>query len=100
MVALMELAAVRLMKPHLAVGETSVAIEMKMIHAAPSVGGTLRAVASYAGINGRLHRFRIHVFDESGLIGSAEHTRALVFERKLLALERRRAANAGSMLSA
>ena len=98
-VSLMELAAIRLMKPQLSDGETSVSIEMKVTHAAPGVGGMLRAVASYAGISGRVHRFRIHVFDESGLIGSAEHTRAVVIERRLLALERR-GASAGASLSA
>src|SRR5262245_48728262 len=84
MIELMELAAARLMKTHLG-GATSIAIEMKVTHVSPAtVGGTLRAVAVYHGVAGRLHRFRINVFDESGLIGSAEHTRAVAIERKLL----------------
>ncbi len=98
MVELMELAAVRLMKPHLADGESSVSIEMKVTHASPAGGGTLRAVATYDGVSGRLHRFSIHAFDESGLVGSAEHTRAVVGERRLLALARRGAGKAGTML--
>jgi fluoroacetyl-CoA thioesterase len=99
MVELMELAAARLMKTHLAEGETSVSIEMKVTHVAPNAGGgTLRAVAAYGGVCGRLHRFKINVFDESGLIGSAEHTRAVVVERRLLALARRRAGKASALL--
>jgi fluoroacetyl-CoA thioesterase len=92
MIELMELAALRLMRQHLGAGESSVSIEMKMTHVAPTiVGGMQRAVASHDGVSGRLHRFTINVFDESGLIGSARHTRAVVTERKLLGLARRRA---------
>jgi fluoroacetyl-CoA thioesterase len=101
MIQLMELAAARLMKPHLRDTESSVSIEMKVTHvASTTVGGTLRAVAAHAGVAGRLHRFRINVFDESGLIGSAEHTRAVILERHLLDKTRRRAdkATAPSMV--
>jgi fluoroacetyl-CoA thioesterase len=92
MIELMELAAARLMKPNLRDAESSVSIEMKVTHvASTTVGGTLRAVAAYAGVAGRLHRFRINVFDESGLVGSAEHTRAVIIERRVLARARGRA---------
>ena len=98
MIELMELAAARLMKPQLRDAQSSVSIEMKVTHiASTTVGGTLRAVAAYAGVAGRLHRFRINVFDESGLIGSAEHTRAVTTERRLLAKRRRRADPADSL---
>jgi len=99
MIELMELAAARLMKQNLGDGESSVSIETKVTHVATiTVGGYLRAVASPAGVAGRLHRFKINVFDESGLIGSAEHTRAVVIERRLLAMERRRAGKASALL--
>ncbi len=100
MIELMELAAARLMKPHLRETETSVAIEMKVTHMAPApVGGMLRAVATSDGIAGRLHRFKVNVFDESGLIGSAEHTRAVVIERRLLAMAQRRAGKISALLA-
>jgi fluoroacetyl-CoA thioesterase len=100
MLELMELAAVRLMRIHLADGESSVSTEMTVTHAAPaSPRGALRAVAAYQGIAGRLHRFAINVFDESGLIGSAEHTRAVVSESGLLDLARLRAEKASPLLS-
>jgi fluoroacetyl-CoA thioesterase len=100
MIELMELAALRLMKPHLRDGESSVSIEMKMTHAAPTtVGGVMRAVAAYDGVFGRMHRFRINVFDESGLIGSAKHTRAVVIERRVVASARRRAGKPAMLLT-
>ena len=91
MIDLMEIAAVRLMKSHLGMGETSVAVAMNVTYAAPSLrhsagGSGMRAVASYIGISGKLHRFRINAFDESGLIGTAEHTRAVAVERRLVSV--------------
>jgi fluoroacetyl-CoA thioesterase len=92
MLELMQLAAARLMKSHLRAGESSIAIEMNLTFRAPTtMGGAMRAVAAYEGISGRMHRFTINTFDESGLIGSAKHTRAVVGERRLLAVARRRA---------
>jgi fluoroacetyl-CoA thioesterase len=90
MIELMELAASRLIKSRLKDGETSVGVALNVTYAAQTAAsGTVRAVASYVGVTGRLHRFAIHVFDESGLIGSAEHTRAVVTERRLSAVARR-----------
>ena len=91
LVALMELAAARLMRAALGDGESSVALEMNLTHAAPkAVQGLVRAVATYRGFAGRMHRFTVHAFDETGLIASAEHTRAVVVERQLVGLARRR----------
>jgi len=93
MVELMELAASRLMKTRLREGESSLGIEMNVTHAASTtVGGTLRAVATYDAVSGRVHRFTINVFDATGLIGSARHARAAVAERKLLAMARTKVA--------
>jgi predicted thioesterase len=95
MIGLMELAAARLMKPHLESGESSVGISTNVTHAAcRAATGTIRAVATHEGISGRTHRFTIHAFDETGLIGSAEHARTVVADRKLLALARPRVAAA------
>ena len=76
-------------------GESSVAVAMNVTYAAaslrqPNGGSTMRAVATHCGISGRLHRFKINVFDESGLIGTAEHTRAVVIERRLTSIARQR----------
>jgi fluoroacetyl-CoA thioesterase len=101
MIELMELAALRLMKSRLRDGESSVGIEMNVTHATPgAVCGVMRAVASYRGVSGRLHRFAIHAFDETGLIGTSEHTRAVVGVKKLLAAEARREGNPENVASA
>lgn len=99
MIELMELAAARLMKPHLRDGEASVAIAMNVTHVArTAMEGHVRVVATPESISGRMHRFTIHAFDESGLIGSAEHTRAVVVEKRLLAMARRRVGHPSPML--
>jgi len=105
MIELMEMAAARLMKSHLRDGESSVAVAMNVTYAAhslrhPGAGTTMRAVASYNGISGRLHRFKINAFDESGLIGTAEHTRAVTVERRLTSVARRLAGESSTLLMA
>ena len=89
----------RLMQAAAAEGESSVSIAMSVTHVAADARSVAicARVAGYAGVTGRLHRFRINVFDESGLIGSAEHTRAVVIERRLMAMARRSAGNASSI---
>jgi len=103
MIELMEIAAARLMKSHLRERESSVAVATNVTYAAASLrlphgGSTMRAVASYHGISGRLHRFKINAFDESGLIGTAEHTRAVAMERRLTSVARRIAGESSTLL--
>ncbi|MEO8016326.1 MAG: hypothetical protein ABI769_00805 [Pseudomonadota bacterium] len=99
MIELMELAALRIMKPRLLEGESSISVAMNVTYAAHTVvRGTVRAVATSGGTSGRLHRFTVHVFDESGLIGSGEHTRAVAVERRLLVTAGIRSGNPGMLL--
>lgn len=96
-VQLMEQAAARLLRPQLDEGETSLALTMNLTHAVTGpISGNLRAVATYRGAAGREHRFLVHVFDESGLVASAEHTRTIVGARGVSAPPRR--AGKASML--
>jgi predicted thioesterase len=92
MIALMELAAARLMRPLLRPGELSVGVSLDVRHtAATPVGARVRAVATYLGPADRLHRFRVEAFDEAGSIGAGEHTRAVIATERLLAgAEKRR----------
>jgi fluoroacetyl-CoA thioesterase len=86
MVALMELAAARLMRPLLQDGQLSVGVAMNVTHtAATPVGCLVRAVATYQGLDGKLHRFRVEAFDEAGPIGAGDHSRAIVSTERLLA---------------
>lgn len=91
MVALMEVAAARLLRSQLAPGELSVGVQVDIKHtAATPVGCTARAVATYQGIEGKLHRFKVEAFDDAGLIGAGAHTRAIILTERLLAGASRR----------
>jgi predicted thioesterase len=91
MIALMELAAARAMKPLLRDGEPSVGVALNVKHtAATPVGCMVRAVATYLGAEGKLHRFKVEAFDEAGSIGEGDHTRAVVATERLLAGAARR----------
>ena len=92
MVALMELAASRLMKSMLGAGQLSVGVGVNVTHMAPTPpGATARAVATYLGPEGKLFRFKVEAFDGAGIIGQGEHTRAIVTTERLIAgAERRR----------
>ena len=86
MIALMELAAARLMKPLLQPGQLSVGVALNVKHtAATPVGGKVRAIAKYLGPEGKLFRFKVEAFDEAGSIGDGEHTRAIISAERLLA---------------
>lgn len=85
MIALMELAAARSMKVLLKPGELSVGVSLDVRHtAATPVGGKVRAVATYQGQEGKLHRYKVEAFDDAGAIGEGNHTRAIVATERLL----------------
>jgi predicted thioesterase len=91
MVALMELAAARVLRPLLLEGQLSVGVVVAIEHtAATPVGCQVRAVATYLGPEGRLYRFKVEAFDDAGSIGSGTHTRAIVATERLLAGAARR----------
>ena len=74
MVALMELAAGRILRPHLGPGEQSVGVTVDVTHsAATPEGGAVQATARYLGREGKLHLFEIVARDEGGEIGRARH---------------------------
>jgi predicted thioesterase len=93
LVDLVERAAARLMRRGLSPGQSSVAVALNVNHVAHTDtpfehwSVTVRRIA----VRGRLCDFRVEVFDDGGLIASAEHTRAVVIERRLVAAARRRA---------
>lgn len=85
MIGLMEIAASRMMLPLLKEGQLSVGVVVNVRHtAATPVGSVARAVATYLGPEGKLFRFRVEAFDEGGLIGEGEHTRAIISTARLL----------------
>jgi len=92
MIALMEVAAARAIRPLLGAGKLSVGVSLDVRHiAATPVGGQVRATASYLGTEGKLLRFKVEAFDGAGVIGTGEHTRAIVDAARLLSgAEKRR----------
>ena len=95
MIALMELAAAKVLRPLLKPGELSVGVTVDIRHmAATPVGGRVRAVATYIGPEGKLHRFRVEASDDAGPIGAGEHTRAIIAAERLEAGAARRRAPA------
>ncbi|MBZ4037038.1 hypothetical protein K6T82_19885 [Flavobacterium sp. 17A] len=85
MIALMELAAARMMKPLLKQEELSVGVGVNIIHtAATTVGEEVKAVARFLKLEGKLYHFSVEVFDNGGLVGKGEHTRAIVATERLI----------------
>lgn len=85
MVALMELAAARLMKPLLKEGELSVGVNVNVNHLAATPNKeVVRAVATFKGMEGKLYKFEVALFDNGGKAGFGTHTRAIVKTERLL----------------
>ncbi len=85
MIALMELVAARAMQANLNPGQLSVGVSLNVRHiAATPVGCKVYAVATYLGTEGKLFRFKVEAWDETGLIGEGDHERALVDTERLL----------------
>jgi len=85
MVALMELAAARLMKPLLGEGELSVGVNVSINHLAATPNDEeVKALAVFKGMEGKLYKFEVELHDNGGLAGSGTHTRAIVKTERLL----------------
>lgn len=85
MIALMELAAARLMKPSLAENELSVGVNVNINHfAATPNNEEVRVVAIFKGMEGKLYKFEVELYDKGGKVGSGTHTRAIVETARLV----------------
>jgi len=95
MVALMELAAARVLRPFLGPGELSVGVTVDVTHSAPTPEGVaVTATARFLGREGKLFLFEIVARDRGGEIGRATHRRAVISSERLVAASRRRNAPA------
>lgn len=91
MVALMEVAAARVLLPLLAVGELSVGVTVDVVHsAATPVGATVRTTARFVRQEGKVYVFEVWAEDEGGEIGRGFHKRAIVVTERLLSGAARR----------
>ena len=86
LVALMEVAAARLLRPHLREGELSVGVTVDIVHTvATPLHGTVIATATYAGRDGKLFVFEVLAADDAGEVGRGTHKRAIVTADRLTA---------------
>ena len=94
MVALMEIAAMRVLAPTLPAGHESVGVLVNVTHtAATPPGGRVRAIATYRGRAGKFHEFEVVAYDDAGEVGRGTHQRAVVSRERLMAgAEKRRPA--------
>lgn len=93
MIALMELAAGRAMRPSLAPGQLSVGVALNVEHTAPTpVGSRVTATARFTGRDGKFYLFEVSARDEAGEVGRGTHRRAVVATERLLAGAARRRA--------
>jgi fluoroacetyl-CoA thioesterase len=85
LVALMEIAAARVLRPHLGPGELSVGVSVDIAHtAATPPGATVTATAHLTGREGKLFVFEVQARDGGGEIGHGTHRRAIVGHQRLL----------------
>ncbi|HMG06010.1 MAG TPA: hypothetical protein VK581_11140 [Chthoniobacterales bacterium] len=85
MIALMELASARVLKPLLREGEMSVGVTVDIVHsAATPIGAKVNATATYRGRDGRLFIFDVVAHDPGGEIGRGTHKRAIISRERLL----------------
>lgn len=92
MIALMELAAARVMRQLLIEGELSVGVTVDVTHSAPTAcGETVRTTAQYVGQEGKLYIFEVVAEDAGGEIGRGTHRRAIISTNRLLDGAQRRA---------
>lgn len=101
MVALMEIASSRILRPFLAPGELSVGVMVDVAHTAATPRGIkVTATARYLGREGKLFVFEVVAYDRGGEIGKGTHKRAIVSTERLLAGAERRNRSAGRGASA
>jgi len=92
MIALMEVAASRVLVPLLGPGELSVGVTVDINHTAPTpLGAEVTATARYAGREGKLFLFEVSCADKGGEVGRGWHKRAIVSNERLQSGAERRA---------
>lgn len=79
LIAFMEIAAARVLQPHLQPGQLSVGSRLDVSHSAPTpVGSRVIAEAKFLEKKGKLFVFEVSAQDEAGEVGRGVHERAIV----------------------
>jgi predicted thioesterase len=85
MIALMETAGARVMRPLLQPGQVSVGVTINISHLAATPNHTrVSAQATFLGMAGKLYKFKVEAFDPAGKIGEGEHNRAIINTERLV----------------
>lgn len=85
MIALMEMAGARVLKPFLQNDEMSVGVTVDIVHsAATPIGAKVTATATYRGRDGKLFVFDVIAHDPAGEIGRGTHKRAIISRERLV----------------
>jgi predicted thioesterase len=101
MIALMEVAAARVLQPQLGEGELSVGVAVEVVHTAATPHDCrVVAEAKLVGRDGKLYVFEVSASDEGGEIGRGTHKRAVVSTARLLAGAAKRRAGVPDSLMA
>lgn len=86
MIALMEVAAARALRPILQDGQLSVGVTVDVMHtAATPLGGRVTATAKLIAREGKLFVFEVSAADDAGEVGRGTHKRAIISGERLLA---------------
>lgn len=91
MIALMEVAASRTLRPLLLPGELSVGVLVDIVHsAATPAGEVVTATAYFVGRDEKSYVFEVVAEDAGGVVGRGTHKRAIVATDRLVAGAQRR----------
>lgn len=83
MFALMETAALNLVAKYLPDGLSTVGIELKAKHLAPTpLGFTVKAVAKLVKVDRKALYFDVEAYDDKEIIGKGEHIRYIIDSKK------------------
>jgi fluoroacetyl-CoA thioesterase len=84
MIALMEVAAARALRPLQAEGDMSVGVNLDVAHtAATPLGATVTATGKFLRMEGKVYVFEVVAEDPGGEIGRGLHRRAIVSRERL-----------------
>lgn len=97
MILLIEEVSRKAIEPGLPPGRTTVGVEIRVRHLAPTpLGGTVRVRSEVTAVEGNRVTFRAEVWDELEKVGEGDHTRAVI---DLERFQRRVAAKSGTRRS-
>lgn len=85
MIALMEVASARLMNKIVQDDQQSVGVNVNVNHlAATPKNEEINVVSIYQGMEGKLYKFNVEIYDRGGLAGKGTHTRAIIKTERLI----------------